>query len=482
MAMNRPGSIILSDFVGSGIDFAASKIALRDPGLILMPGSQSDDGISTLIFTPTAFVQDGDYQIKVEVYDLAGNVTIDSSDFNLNAGLQLNPFVFATSPFNGEVVDDRILSAVSAILRNSDSTSTISLSDAFGTPVPGVQSFSGDTIVYSLTAEPDSGQYTLTAIARRTGATLTDTFPATFTYSPIPPLVISTTPADGDTVIMVINSVSARLQDSDGALSTIALYDPLGDTVVGVQMTFGDTLLVLDSLTLNQIGQYMIVTIAKRGSFLTTTDTRTFQYDPPDFTLPILNVDALPSDSTTERTITRTGTIELKATVFLQVVGGGTTFVDSVFTDSVSSNAFSFVNVPLPDTGMYVFTFTGRDSAFNLSSPPFVDTVYRTIPAAFKVFISLPFNRNTFDFSVDLPSPADEVNIAVYNTGGDFVWGDSKINLPIGQTRIPWERNGLRLVNNSGDEVGNGLYIYVVTVKMLGGGEEKIKKLLMVLR
>jgi hypothetical protein len=466
---------------GSGIDFSRSTIGLISPSGS-MAGTQSDDGASYIRFTPTTgFIEDGLYTITVELYDIAGNRTDTTSGFFLNYDLQLNPIVLSTDPFDSEDVNNRILTTISARLAFSDSLSTMStISLADSSVLPVVKSNFGDTLlVDSLLAEPDSGLYTITVIARRTGPPLlADTHFATFTYSPLPPLVVSTTPADGDTVTSVISSVSALLQDSDGALSTITLKDPSDSVVAGTTNVFGDTLVYFLNATPSQPGQYMIVTVANRAGLFSTTDTAIFVYNPPDIIPPILTVDPLP-DTTTLSIITVTGSSELNSTVNVLVISAGTTFVLMDSTDSVST-AFTFVDVPL-DTGLNVFTFTATDSVGNFSQP-LVDSVYRALPAAFKVFIALPFNQNTYNFSVDLPQPAEELNIAVYNTGGDFIWGDTRANLPVGLNSIPWQRNGLALVNNAGDEVGNGLYIYVVQAKLLGGGEERVKKLLMVLR
>ncbi|MCH7762081.1 hypothetical protein IIA15_11910 [candidate division TA06 bacterium] len=128
---------------------------------------------------------------------------------------------------------------------------------------------------------------------------------------------------------------------------------------------------------------------------------------------------------------------------------------------------------------MNILTFTATDSTFNQTI--LVDSVYRILPLVLKVAIALPFNQNAYHFTVDLPELAEELTIAVYNTGGDFIWGDERANLPAGPNKISWEKNGRVLVNNSGDEVKNGLYIYVVRAT-IGGKEERVKKLLMVLR
>ncbi|MCH7762037.1 hypothetical protein IIA15_11675 [candidate division TA06 bacterium] len=180
----QPHDPRLLSSAGSGIDFSNSTIGLIGPSGPMI-GNSSNDGVSTLIFTPDLYGEDGLYQITVKLQDFAGNVAYDTSAFYIFLGLQAIPQVVSTTPDSGATVTTP-LDSVFALLSFSDNTSTITLTDSAGSVVDGSDTLIGNTLIYRLTNPPlaEPGEYTITVIARRTGIAEEDTLIATFQYIP----------------------------------------------------------------------------------------------------------------------------------------------------------------------------------------------------------------------------------------------------------------------------------------------------------
>ena len=158
----------------SGIDFAASTLMLLNPNGTPVNGVQSNDGLRKLTLQINGLVADGNYTIRVEAIDRAGNGLNApfETQFTFSSGM---PVVVSTDPKTTPVEEaftNEPLSQVSVELQSDDggtNRSTIALLAPDGSTVPGQQVRQGKMLIYRLLRElatdgSDDGTYTIVVV------------------------------------------------------------------------------------------------------------------------------------------------------------------------------------------------------------------------------------------------------------------------------------------------------------------------------
>ena len=158
----------------SGVDFAASTLILLDPNGTPVNGVQSNDGLRKLTLQINGLVADGNYTIRVEAIDRAGNGLNApfETQFTFSSGM---PVVVSTVPKTTPVEEaftNEPISQVSVELQSDDggaSRSTIALLAPDGSTVPGQQVRQGKMLIYRLLRElttdgSDDGTYTIVVV------------------------------------------------------------------------------------------------------------------------------------------------------------------------------------------------------------------------------------------------------------------------------------------------------------------------------
>ena len=143
------------------------------------------------------------------------------------------------------------------------------------------------------------------------------------------------------------------------------------------------------------------------------------------------------------------------------------TQVDSVFT--VFLTRFEST-VPLV-AGENIITATHRDAASNESAHS--NPVRVVLDQSAGLFMPVPF-RSGNDFSVNLASPANSVELNIYDMTGDLVV-TLESTTPAVKFAIPWD-----VLNGSGVRVKKGPLIVVATVNFADGRVEGVRKLFLV--
>ena len=164
----------LNDRGDSGIDFAESTLMLLDPTGTPISGVQSNDGHRKLTLQISGLVADGNYTIRVETIDRAGNGSNApfETQFTFSSGM---PVVVSTVPRTTpaeEAFTNEPIGQVSVELQSEDGgadRSTIALLAPDGTTVPGQQVRRGKILIYRLLRElatdgSDDGTYTIVVI------------------------------------------------------------------------------------------------------------------------------------------------------------------------------------------------------------------------------------------------------------------------------------------------------------------------------
>ena len=164
----------LNDLGGSGIDFAASTLTLLDPTGTPVSGVQSNDGNRKLTLQINGLVADGNYTIRVEAIDRAGNGSNApfETQFTFSSGM---PVVVSTVPKTTpaeEAFTNEPLRQVSVELQSEEggvNRSTIALLAPGGATVPGQQVRRGKLLIYRLLRElttdgSDDGTYTIAVV------------------------------------------------------------------------------------------------------------------------------------------------------------------------------------------------------------------------------------------------------------------------------------------------------------------------------
>jgi hypothetical protein len=299
------------------------------------------------------------------------------------------------------------------------------------------------------------------------------------------PRVDSTYPAGGDTVTNPMPAVWAMLSNSDASLSSITLTDQTGDTLSGIKYSIGNSI-VGDSVTPTSNGQYTI-TIFARSSLSTIVDTLTTQFE---LLMTPTVVKTYPGNGDTVRTTLNTvwallaasdigiSSINLTDSQGNTVSGSSRNSGDTLFFD---------LDSPLSDTaqnGSYRITAVARGAGpTDTKVVNFTFSVTgSTLPQEVRIYPSMPFTQTKTYFTVDIPQGgAEKLSISVYNLAGEFIWRTDTTLMTTGSAQIQWEKNGKYMVNETGDEVQNGMFIYVVRGRA-SGEPFKNKKLLMVAR
>ena len=189
----------LRDLGDSGIDFTASALTLLDPTGTPINGVQSNDGNRKLTLQINGLVADGNYTVRVEAIDRAGNGlnTPFETNFTFSSGM---PVVVSTVPKTTpaeEAFTNEPLRQVAVEFQSDDggaNRSTIALLAPGGAIVPGQQVRQGKMLIYQLLRElatdgSDDGTYTIVVVpvnsAGRQGAP--EQF--TFVYDTVAPEV-----------------------------------------------------------------------------------------------------------------------------------------------------------------------------------------------------------------------------------------------------------------------------------------------------
>ena len=192
----------LNDLGGSGINFAESTLTLLDSTGTLISGVQSNDGDRRLTLQINGLVADGNYTIRVEAIDRAGNGsnTPFETQFTFSSGI---PVVVSTIPQTApaeEAFTNEPLRQVSVELQSEDEgadRSTIALLAPDGTTVPGQQVRRGKLLIYRLLRElatdgSDDGTYTIVVVPVNSAGRQGVPEQFTFVYDTVAPEVVPT--------------------------------------------------------------------------------------------------------------------------------------------------------------------------------------------------------------------------------------------------------------------------------------------------
>ena len=192
----------LNDTGGSGIDFAESMLILLDSTGTPVSGVQSNDGNRKLTLQISGLVADGNYTIRVEAIDRAGNGSNApfETQFTFSSGM---PVVLSTVPKTApaeEAFTNEVLRQVSVELQSEEGgvdRSTIALLAPDSTTVPGQQVRRGKLLIYRLLRElatdgSDDGTYTIVVIPINSAGRQGQPEQFTFVYDTVAPEVIPT--------------------------------------------------------------------------------------------------------------------------------------------------------------------------------------------------------------------------------------------------------------------------------------------------
>ena len=192
----------LNDLGGSGIDFAKSMLMLLDSTGTPVSGVQSNDGNRKLTLQISGLVADGNYTIRVDAIDRAGNGSNApfETQFTFSSGM---PVVISTVPKTTpaeEAFTNQPLSQVSVELQSEEEgadRSTIALLAPDGTTVPGQQVRRGKLLIYRLLQElatdgSDDGTYTIVVVPINSAGRQGGPEQFTFVYDTVAPEVVPT--------------------------------------------------------------------------------------------------------------------------------------------------------------------------------------------------------------------------------------------------------------------------------------------------
>jgi len=259
-ALSTPVSsvkVTLKDKSGAGLDLTASQVKLIGPSNAQqLPGTHSSQGVDTIVYTlehvlATDGNADGLYTLDILAVDSSGVSASYRTTFTYD---RTPPVVVLTFPADGDKVKEGV-EYVSAQLGDAGAGvdlegSKIELEGPDGA-VTGVQVNDGvDTIKLKMEPLGEAyGQYTIKVTPKdKVGNTaFLQTFG--FIYDAAAPVVSSTQPDDGSTVVYPLNRVSAQLDDGNGTgvdleASEIHLYGPDGQEVSSLRKNGVDTLIL----------------------------------------------------------------------------------------------------------------------------------------------------------------------------------------------------------------------------------------------
>ena len=190
----------LNDLGGSGINFAESTLTLLDSTGTLISGVQSNDGDRRLTLQINGLVADGNYTIRVDAIDRAGNGLNTPFEvfFTFSSGI---PVVISTVPRTTpaeQAFTNEPFGQVVVELQSEDGgadRSTIALLAPDGTTVPGQQMRQGKLLIYRLLRElatdgSGDGTYTIVVVPVNSAGRQGVPEQFTFVYDTVAPEVV----------------------------------------------------------------------------------------------------------------------------------------------------------------------------------------------------------------------------------------------------------------------------------------------------
>lgn len=464
---------LIYDRTGSGVDTSTS-IQLISPGGQSISGTKSFSGPDTLryvIFYPAQPLNvSGIYTVRVIPISKNG---VRGSTYSSSFTFDNQPPVVTSVYPTGEVYTSisRCWIVFSDFTGIDDYTICVTHG---GDTLSGNLSISGDTVIYELSppASQSGDYYVHYELIDLAGNTTSDAF----SFSISPPVQYSTQPARNDTVRTQLTEVTVYIKPRTGAISQWNLYLTRGttDTIPGDSARINDTTFIYTLKTPlatdgSDNGSYTIYFSVTLNNGLSYNGTSSFYYlcDNVPPMKPQLT-DTLPA-RTTNTTISISGLGEPYAVVFVSV--------NSILQDSQRVNpdsTWTFPSVSLNFGQTNFIDIFERDEAGNFSDTLKI-TIYCGNPI-FEVEPSKPFNTVNHRFLISLPKNA-KVILEIYTIDGNRIYRKST-NLTAGNYRIiNWD-----MKNDEGNDVNNGVYLYVVKVKYSDGKEEIKKGLIAVVR
>ena len=190
----------LNDLGGSGVNFAESTLMLLDSTGTLISGAQSNDGDRRLTLQINGLVADGNYTIRVDAIDRAGNGLNTPFEvfFTFSSGM---PVVISTVPRTTpaeQAFTNEPFGQVVVELQSEDGgadRSTIALLAPGGTTVPGQQVRRGKLLIYRLLRElatdgSGDGTYTIVVVPVNSAGRQGVPEQFTFVYDTVAPEVV----------------------------------------------------------------------------------------------------------------------------------------------------------------------------------------------------------------------------------------------------------------------------------------------------
>ncbi|HIE27368.1 TPA: hypothetical protein EYP66_08795, partial [Candidatus Poribacteria bacterium] len=251
----------LLDYSGAGIDFDNSKIILRNPDNISIPGSQKSDGdilrwqISVPLLRDGS--QDGVYTVEVVAQDKAGNTSVKTFSFTYVTAL---PQIVSITPDDNAYVNE--VNTVEVQFKDQSGAGivfdflTIVVKNSAGEIVPGRLSDDGNTRLTWTIVQPlskdgrDDGRYSVEVAAQdKAGNIFSKIFSSTFTFDSQIPTIVSTTPEKGANVSN-LSQIKVELRDAvsgvDFVRTRISLLDKNGTPIGGTKTDDGERTITLD--------------------------------------------------------------------------------------------------------------------------------------------------------------------------------------------------------------------------------------------
>ena len=201
-------TVNLNDLGASGIDFVASQLTLLDPGGNPINGTQNNDGRGRLTLQINGLAADGNYTIRTQATDRAGNGANAPFEalFTFSSSI---PDVVSTVPQTTpaeQAFTNESFRQVEVELQSDDggsNRSTITLLSPDGTTVPGQQMRNGNKLIYRLLRElasdgSDDGIYTISVTPTNSAGRQGEPRTFTFVYDTVPP------EADLETLALIV--------------------------------------------------------------------------------------------------------------------------------------------------------------------------------------------------------------------------------------------------------------------------------------
>ncbi len=281
---------------GRGADLANSHIQAFGPSGAQVPGTQGNDGKTTLFWEfNTALADDGSvdgaYTIEVISQDLLGNRSIPLTfPFEYRSK---TPLLDVVTPKDRETLNTSIARVSARLIDQSGTGLNLAASQltvvGAGVSPEDVPGNNGTDTLFWTFANPlatdgsDDGKYTVTITAApNVGGRATYT--TTFTYDTTAPVIVSSTPPDGAILQSGISQATVTLADAgvgvDLRRSSLQLLGPTGN-VPGRQTNNGvDTLqLAFDPLSVDGEHTLVVVPWDVLGNTLPTTRRLKFLID-----------------------------------------------------------------------------------------------------------------------------------------------------------------------------------------------------------